>query len=419
MMLESWVERLWNTTASPEVIQLHMQDTLAAFVVGLRTQDGQALARRYRGRAGDFSAAATAISRLSECDDIHLGSCVTAGSIAIPVALGLAKNRSEGEVHRAIAAGYAAGLGLGSAIGGIKALASGVWPTLLAAPLMAAVTASLLNRSNHEQFTNTIAHALSGANGRVAQLVGTRWQLIADAVTGGIRAADAAGIGSHIGQSLLSNDWLAAQAGHDDIDISGLESPTASISQVGFKPFPIARQGGNAVIAFQRVLSRGLDPSRIATIEVYVPPLNSALLRRPVVDGDRLSRLANLGFQLACAGLAPEMLRDPERSGPHMRLIEFAQRVSVNTTSDFESVMPERWPARVVVSAGKERFEETVTHAPFDHDAPDLPAFLAAKWSRLLTVEDAAFIAPTAERYSALWQAIERRLTIAAENTEG
>jgi len=418
MTLESWADWLRNTTAPADVIHLHIQDTLAAFFTGLRTQDGCALARRYRGLGQDYPAAVAAIARLSECDDIHLASCVTPGSVVIPVALAFSQNRTAAEVHHAISAGYAAGLSWGQAIGGVKALARGVWPTLFVAPVMAAVTAALLNGSKREQFTHVIAQALNAPTGRVSHLVGTRWQLFADAVTRGLRAADSVGHGSPADQSPLSKNWLAAQAGHDEIDISALESPSASISQVGFKPFPIARQGANAVIAFQRVLARGIEPHRIDSIEVFVPVVNVALLTRPVAD-DRLSRLANLAFQLACAALASEMLYDSERAGQHAQLTEFAQRVTVHAASDLEGHMPERWPARAIVTAGKDRYEETVTNAPFDYDAPELASLLTAKWRRLLNAEESALIAAAPGGYPMLWQAIERLMTMAAEKTEG
>src|ERR1700704_2030201 len=138
MILKSWAEQLGNAHHAPDVIDLHVKDTVAAFFAGVRTKEGQALGELF-GRRVDIServAAAASIARLSECDDIHLPSCVTPGAVVVPVALALGGGRSEDDFNRAVAAGYAAGLCLGMAIGGAKALARGVWPTLLAAPLM-------------------------------------------------------------------------------------------------------------------------------------------------------------------------------------------------------------------------------------------------------------------------------------------
>ena len=429
MILQSWAERLLHAPWSPDVIDLHVRDTLAAFLAGGATGDGQALSALCGARADrtELAAAASAIARLSECDDIHLPSCVTPGSVVIPVALAFTGKNNEDDFNRAVAAGYASGIRLGLGIGGAKALAGGVWPTLLAAPLMAAVTASCLSGHDSGQLAHAMALALSGTNGRLGRPTGApsgRWFLLAQAVSKGIRASVAAGQGFRGDLTLPSKSWLAAQAGHDEIDIAALESDTraASIFDVGYKPFPIARQGANAVTAFQRLLSQGLDSRRIETIQIFVPAMNVALLSRPVAEGDRLSRLSNMGYQLACSALVPEMLYDVERrERTDIPLMEFAQRVSVISAPDMDAHLPDHWPARVVVNAGQHRLEETVIDASFDHDAPGLAEKLNDKWRRLLSKDAADFFDDAAqrkgsERRAVLWQMIERHVSMAAQS---
>jgi hypothetical protein len=87
--LEAWAWRLLAAEAAPETIVLHVYDTIAAFLTGLDTADGHALRRLYA--YGEFAPAAAAISRLSECDDIHLASCVTPGAAVVPVVLEFAE----------------------------------------------------------------------------------------------------------------------------------------------------------------------------------------------------------------------------------------------------------------------------------------------------------------------------------------
>src|SRR5258708_5337121 len=137
MILRSWADHLSATPWRQDVIEFHVADTVAAFLAGIRTREGQALACLGKGRTdvADLSSLAAAVVRLTECDDIHLASCITPGSVVVPVALALAGNCSMAVFARAIAAGYAAGITFGLAIGGTKALAEGVWPTLCAAPL--------------------------------------------------------------------------------------------------------------------------------------------------------------------------------------------------------------------------------------------------------------------------------------------
>ena len=408
MSLRQWADRLLQASASPDVIELHIKDVAVAFLTGLRTNDGQLFTRHVKQSADpvELVAAMSAITRLSECDDIHLASCVTPGAIVIPIALALAADHSEDTITRAISAGYAAGIGLGTAIGGASALARGIWPTLLAAPAMAAATASCLTSRDPERLARAIRLALPVSNGRIGNPA-TRWSQLALTVSHGMRAAEAAHRGERSDIDRLP----------DDADIAAFES-AASIATVGFKPFPIARQGANAVVAFQHLLAKGDGHRRIDSIEVFVPSINTTLLNRPVSENDRLSRLCNMGLQIAGAALTPNLLYDPERIA-QTDVLDFARRVTVTAASDLESHWPNRWAARVAIGAGGEQHVETVIQAPFDHDAPSLPQFLQQKWRRMLSEEDFTLLnlgQPASAPYATLWQQIERRLRTTAED---
>jgi len=414
--LDDWAARLLGAEAPPEIVALHVYDTIAAFLAGLDIADGRALRRFYT--QGEFAAAAAAIARLSECDDIHLASCVTPGAAVIPVALAYAETSDAQTVHRAIAAGYAAGISLGTAIGGTRALHNGVWPSLLAAPLMSAVTASCLLGYDAPTLAHAMALSLAGASGRIGRPSGSpsgRWFAFAECVQKGIRAAQAAGQGFRGDLSLITPAWLAAQGGHHGVDASVFET-TPSIAEVGFKPFPIARQGLNAVIAFQQLLGKGVDPHTIEAIEVSVPATNAALLSRPATEHDRLSRMSSIGYQLACAALTPSVLYDPERMPPPgVPLMEFAQRVTVIPAQDFDVHMPNRWPARVVVNDAGERFAQTVIQSPLDADAPFVKEALTKKWRRIALAKHAETFFPDRRReefpsYAILWTELKGRL---------
>jgi len=415
--LEDWAARLLAIEPSREITALHVSDTLAAFLRGVDTADGRTLSRFYaKGSQAECAAVVAGMARLSESDDIHLASCVTPGAAVVPVALAFARANNTAEFHHAVAAGYAAGLSLGKAIGGTKALQHGVWPSLLAAPLMSAVTASCLFGHDANTLGHAMAIALSGASGRLGRPAGTpsgRWFAFAESVLKGIRAAAAAGQGFRGDLDLISNAWLADQAGHDAVDAGVFESTPPSISEVGFKPFPIARQGLNAVTAFQNLLANGLDPQRIESIQVFVPSTNAALLSRPANEQDRLSRLSNIGYQLACAALAPDVLHDPERvTPPGIPLLEFARRVTVTQAQDLDAHLPDRWPASVVVNAGGERFEETVSQSPLDGGALFVKEALTKKWRRIASAKAAESLFTDEEPgYAILWSELERRLS--------
>jgi hypothetical protein len=72
-----------------------------------------------------------------------------------------------------------------------------------------------------------------------------------------------------------------------------------------------------------------------------------------------------------------------------------------------------------MVRVGRERMEETVIQAPFDHDAPGLGQILQEKWRRMLPEHDLTLLdqgQPDGAPYATLWQQIERRVRTATES---
>lgn len=408
MNLRRWAERLLQVSAPRDVIELHIKDVAAAFLTGLGTSDGQTFTRHLNesSRREELAVAMAAITRLSECDDIHLASCVTPGAIVIPVALALGRDHSQDEILQAISTGYAVGVVFGIAIGGPRAFSRGVWPTLAAAPVMAAATASCLISTDPGRLAHAVALALPYSGVRIVD-PSLRWTQFGMVVSHGLRAAEAAHRGEHGNLDRLP----------DNVDAAAFES-AASIAGVGFKPFPIARQGANAVVAFQNLLAKGCEPRQIDSIEVFAPSINTGFLNRAISESDRLSRLCNMGLQLAGAALATDLLYDSDRKR-WADVTEFANRVTATAASDLEIHWPDRWPARVVVHAGGETFEETVIQAPFDHDAPGLVPLLQEKWRRMLPPQDLTLLnlgQPESAPYATLWRQIERRLRTAPED---
>ena len=405
-------------------IPLRICDALASFVAGLNSHDGQSLARLYSRAAGpsEIAAAVAAITRLSECDDIELTSCVTPGAVVIPVALAYAGENAAG-VERAICRGYEAGIIIGRALGGAKALPK-VWPTLIAAPVMAAVTLSFLKGYGEEQLVHAMALSLAGANGRVGRPSGTpsgRWLVFAQAVEKGIRAAQAAGQGFKGDPLLCAGDWWDLQAGHSDIDQTIFMEPLwPHIDETDFKLFPIARQAATAVEMFQNLLASGLDPKTIESVEVTVPRMNAAMLSRPAILGDRPSLLCNLGFQLACAAFAPELLYDPERRAATAALVEFSRRVTITPTDEYEhDIAFGQWPARVLVRTPGRDHVEPAGRTQLGHIG-DHTEELQNKWRHMLHGEDRRdffenVVNAPPGAHAMLWEWVKQRLAKAAK----
>jgi len=103
--------------------RLHAADAIGAWIAATATEEGKRLlAFRQPGAAlPDRVAINCALARLSEVDDIHLGSMITPGAIVVPAALTIAAampDLEKDEVAAAIIAGYEAMIRLGSAIDG-------------------------------------------------------------------------------------------------------------------------------------------------------------------------------------------------------------------------------------------------------------------------------------------------------------
>jgi 2-methylcitrate dehydratase PrpD len=437
--LRLWAGRLIERSGSAQRVDLRVADLLAAFAAGVHTGDGKALARffGYRKDAEETIAAASAIARQSECDDIELTSCVTPGAAVIPVALAYSSENS-GRIETAICRGYEAGIVCGRALGGASALPK-VWPSLLAAPLMAAVTVAFMKGFDEDQLVHAMAISLAGVNGRAGRPAGApsgRWVAFAEAVGRGIRAAEAAGRGFRGDPDLCTDEWWRTQAGHGKIDESVFVEPDwPDIDETEYKPFPIARQALCGLEAFQRILAAGADPARLESIDAVVPRLHAAMLSQPAVPDNRTSLLCNLGFQFASAAFAPELLYDPDRKGATAALVEFSRHVTVTPSDEFESeIAAGRWPARVVVRSANRMFtgeaestslganqQESSRAADAARLSPRIRGDdrLVEKWRRILHGEDRRdFFENVINRqpgsHAMLWEWVKQRLAGAA-----
>lgn len=332
-----------------------------------------------------------AVARLSETDDIHLAACVTPGSVVVPCALAAARLYGGKHLAAAIAAGYAAGISLGNSIGGRQALARGVWPTLFCAPAMAAMTCCVLRRYSKELTIRALTLALSGTAGRIGRPTGSpsgRWYLLAEAVAGGFRAAEAARTGLSGDAGLLESAWFASAAGGEPNIAALMAVDLRPLESTGFKPFVTARQGCNAVVLFRQMLLEGLNPDEVTHVVVRVPNENAEMLRRPTVNGDRLSTISNLGYQMACAAYAPHVLFSSERGPADSVRARFAERVYVEGTGDFDA-LANVYPAAIKVQTRQGSQSARLIHLSLDGGQPDRRRQLSGKWNAIAATSQA------------------------------
>ena len=238
--------------SSPELAQsarLHLADACIAHSLGVQT--AQAVQMRAAWQLMPPFPALSALPwhaaclRLSEVDDIHRPSAVTAAAMVVPTALAVAEwqHSTPQALASALTAGYRVALQLGVAMGGARLLTQGLWPSYLVAPCAAAATAGHLLGLDE----GAMAHALSLALSQTGRSVGRsqgewpgRWWLFGQAVHGGCQAAMAAQQGMQGDLGLLNPAWLQAVGGAGSVALA--HAPADPWREMSFKPHCAAKQ---------------------------------------------------------------------------------------------------------------------------------------------------------------------------------
>src|SRR6266567_8146422 len=258
-----------------DLVELHLIDTVGAWIASTRTSEGANLLR-FRamvcanGRVGEALAldlaTRCALARLSEIDDIHLPSMITPGAIVIPGALTLAGALpavAADDVIAAILAGVEAMTRLGHAVDGPAILYRGIWPTYFAAPFGIAAVAARLFKLDAEASAHALALALTLAAPAVGHhnaATTARWFAVGNAARNGLNAALAAQQGFTSDRKLLEGRVLPDVLGITPAVAAltdGLGERTA-LTEVSFKPWCAARQTMAATQALKDIVARGV-----------------------------------------------------------------------------------------------------------------------------------------------------------------
>ena len=373
----------------------HLTDVVVARIAGARTQEGRALAALEGG--GGFTAsgiAALAASvRLTEIDDIHIGSCTTASSVSVPVALALAaQGHAEPErVLGAVWAGTELLVRLGKAIDGASVLYQGIWPTRTGAPLAAAAVACRMWGLDQTRTAHALSLALMMTPSRIARFTGAlsgRWVLFAAAVGDGIRAAEAARAGFCGDPTLLDGPWLENNLGVP-VDLTQLTSDLGIASvypELSLKPFCTSRQALSATEAMRGLLAEGLDPATIEAVRVRVPSAYAAMIGTRLDPKVRATSYVSAGAQMAIAAFAPEHLYNVDRAAilDDKRVQRLAGLVRVEADPALDSYFPKQWPAEIEVKTAQGTRKARVIDAPGDPGRRLDDAALEAKAAHVL-----------------------------------
>ncbi len=378
-----------------EWARLHAADTMGAWLAATGTREGRALIalRKPAAPVADRIAINCALTRLSEVDDIHLGSMITPGAIVIPAALTIGSTLDDVELEEmtaAVVAGYEVMIRFGAAIDGPSVLYRGIWPTYFAAPLGVAAVAARLLRLDQKQTAHALANAfimLTPGTGHHAAPTTARWLAVGQAAARGWQAAVAAQDGFTSDLKLADGDFLKNVYGITP-NLTLLRDGLGGIAliQTSFKPWCAARQTMAATQALKEIIEEGVVAESITGIEAAVLPPHLKMIDHGVTAGDRFSHLTSVQYQMAVAALTPDAAYDI--GGPQgaiaPALQSFMARVKVRPD---ESLLaegyPKAWAAHVAVITASGRHERRVTQVSGDPDAHFAGGGLKEKFARV------------------------------------
>ncbi len=373
------------SAAAHDLVELHLIDTVGAWIAGAHTTEGSELLR-FRAAigesvlAGDASAldlaTRCALARLSEIDNIHLASMTTPGGIVISAALTLAAATpaaTADDVAAAILAGTEAMTRLGRAIDGPAILYRGIWPTYFAAPFAVAAVAARLLRLDDQATANALALALLLAAPGVGHhntATTSRWFAVGHAARNGLTATLAAQQGFTSDLALVEGNFLPGIYGITP-DVSALTDGLGegiALNEVSFKPWCAARQTMAATQALKEIIESGVAPAAMDEIRVSVLPPHHKMINHGVVDGDRASYLTSVPYCMAVAASSPDMAFEVQRAPRQLpaAVRGFMDRIKLQADESLLGDYPRTWQARVTVLTGAVWHERIVTHVPGD-----------------------------------------------------
>ena len=380
------------TAQERAVLQAHAVDSAVALVAGAASPEGRELAglRAQPSLAAEQAALAAAIIRSTEVDDIHIESCVTPTSVAMPAAF-LAMPEPQGDVENALRIAVELSVRMGLAIEGPHALYRGIWPTCLATPFAVAAALCRLSKLDEAHTIQALSLALMMSSGRIGKFSGQptgRWIILNAAFVTGVRAVDAARHRFKGDSTLLDGPWLENAIGFAPrVDALTENLPRSlALQGLGLKPFSTARQALSPTQALMDVLSEGLDPHNIDSIDVFVPQAYAAMISRPL-EPYRSSTYSNVAFQMALAALRPDQLLDLDRSSVinDPAILHFMKRIRVSADENLQADYPRIWGGEVHVHHRGGTVKKRVLTPRGDANCRLSEAALQTKHQRLLT----------------------------------
>jgi len=383
--------------------EMHLGDALVALLCGMHTEEGRLLIRLWTDERMPFTSILrrdtlddicmlSAVTRLTEIDDIHLASCTTPGSVVIPAVLCLAPHvrpDSEEKIWDAVIVGYDLMTRLGRAIRGAHVLSRGIWPTYFCAAFGSAASASRLLGLSESGTAHALALALTLSSGGVSRSPERtfRWLSLGHAARSGVLAALAAAGGYQGDTGMLDHGWLSTTYGLDAdpdqlVDRLGIRRV---MDEMSFKLFCSAKQVMPAIYALRKLMNRGVSPGDIRAIRLRVPGEFAGMIGG--VPRDRLTSLTSASYQLSLAAWNPAGLLDIERKEFRIedKIRDFMGIIRVEADAALSAAYPERWVTVLEAETAEGPRTETAEEVPGDPGMrPSRQTLLFEKWHKLL-----------------------------------
>ena len=404
---ESLAKTSYDTTnpAERDAMDNHILDTVCATLAGSGTPDGLNILLSQAVNSNGYSitkldsgplgrvARLSAVTRLSEIDDIHLRSGTTPGSVIVPTALALSGyvGNTDADLFRsAVIAGYETITRFGAAVGGASLIYQGIWTTHLAAPFgTAAVTARILQMPPSET-AHALAISLSMMSGRIGKTVhdkAARWLMAGHSARAGCYAALMAAEGYKGDIELLDGNWFQeAQGIPINPGLLTVENGRLAALETSIKPYCSAKQAIAPVAAFQELILKGVSPAEISSVRVHVPEPYLGMIDHGIVPGNRSSSITSAPYQMALAAYNPAGLYDVSREKGKItsELSTLMDKITVVSDTELIRHFPHTWPARVEIDIGGRTVSSTVTSAPGDPENPFDRKQITEKFHKIL-----------------------------------
>jgi 2-methylcitrate dehydratase PrpD len=328
-----------------------------ATLLGLGRKTSASLAALVNGTSG----------HAFELDDIHKESIIHAGSIATPVALGLAEARgktSGRDVLTAMVAGYEIGHRVGNAAT-MSLFFRGFHPQGTSGAFVAAATAARMLNLDATQFQHALGMAGSQAgglmaaqegamvkrfhSGRAAQSGVYAAQLAADGFTGILDALEAP-YGGYL--STYSNEPNPSRL-TDGLGNKGLGMTWETLN-VGYKPHASVTSIHSALDALSELMrEHGLKADNIAKVETGLSPMTHVHCAWEYKAQGVTAAQMNLYYGMAVIALDgaafTEQFRETRLSDP--QILDFISRITAHVDAEIEKMgAPFRHASRVKIT---------------------------------------------------------------------